>query len=322
MRRASTYLATALGPLTPRPACAQFGPPPSTRHLIVVDDTFRRSRAAVVGCTARVRWRHRHGSSSSSSSSRQCRPFQRRRRQQLWRVGGFGGGSKMATTTTSLALPPPRLRAGSRGVHPRGGAALGARHSPAMRTRPPLRARAAPRRLFRSRAATAASPPPLLRLLAGTRRGEDQGFHRAGGARAAPRRPGLVYRRGKTVRVKPTRARKAQVAPGAKKRYQLADGTFMHHAAGKRHLMAGASRRRQTYRLLAHRPIKTKGDTKKLNRLLPHGTTMMRTHRYKNPLMWERPDGWTERVLASKQPPPSGAAADAGGKSTKAKKKP
>ena len=120
-----------------------------------------------------------------------------------------------------------------------------------------------------------------------------------------------------------TRKKKLKSHQGAKKRfYQLADGTFMHHAAGKRHLMAGASRRRQTYRLLAHRPITTKGDTKKLNRLLPHGTTMMRTHRYKNPLMWERPDGWTERVLASKQPPPSGAAADAGGKSTKAKKKP
>jgi ribosomal protein L35 len=136
-----------------------------------------------------------------------------------------------------------------------------------------------------------------------------------GGARAQPRR--LVVK----LKRDPFKHRKFKLKShrGALKRfYQKADGTFMHKAAGKNHLMAGGSRRRQTYRLLAHRPVTTKGIIKKLKRLMPYGTTMQPPRRYVQPLMWERPEGWTEAVAASKLAPhvlPGTAAQKQSGKS-------
>lgn len=125
-------------------------------------------------------------------------------------------------------------------------------------------------------------------------------------------RHGLGRARAMPVRVKVNRKRKPgehkkvklKSHKGALKRfYQTGDGTFMHMVAGKRHMMAGASRSRQTARKLKHKPIVTKGQIKKLKRLLPYGTTMRPPRRHREPIFWERPEGWTEAVSASKRAP-------------------
>ena len=134
----------------------------------------------------------------------------------------------------------------------------------------------------------------LLQLLSGARRWKGRGMHRRGGARAQP------------VRLKPKRRRypegkvKLKTHKGAMKRFwQKGDGTFMHKAAGKKHLQAGTSRSRQTLRKMAHRPVTTKGIIKKLRRLMPYGSTTMPAPRHTVSRLWERPDNWRETVQAA-----------------------
>jgi ribosomal protein L35 len=151
---------------------------------------------------------------------------------------------------------------------------------------------------------------------AASRAGRAQSRHKMGAARAQPRRVVVKLRRD------PFKHRKFKLKShqGALKRfYQKGDGTFMHKSAGKSHLMAGSSRRRQTYRLLAHRPVTAKGIIKKLKRLMPYGTTMQPPRKYVQPRMWERPEGWTEAVAASKLAPHTlgTTAADGSGKKKK-----
>jgi len=140
---------------------------------------------------------------------------------------------------------------------------------------------------------------PLLHL-SGARRynksiGRQASGHRRGGARAQPERKAPKHRRNPGDR-------KLKSHKGALKRfYQLADGTFMHKAAGKKHLMAGTSRSRQSSRLMAHRPVRAKGIIRKLKRLLPYGTTLQPPRRHKHGLLWERPPDWRERVEAEVQ---------------------
>ncbi len=82
---------------------------------------------------------------------------------------------------------------------------------------------------------------------------------------------------------------------GALKRfYQLADGTFIHKAIGKKHLQARKSRHRQTLRKRRYRVVKQPGIIRKLKKLLPYGTTMQLPPKHTTPLMWERPEGWAE----------------------------
>ena len=94
---------------------------------------------------------------------------------------------------------------------------------------------------------------------------------------------------------------------GAMKRFfQKADGSWWHKAAGKNHLMAGSSRRRQTARKLQWRQVTTKGDIKKLNRLMPYGGRMEPPSQPGRPghpqsRLWERPEGWTELFFAAKR---------------------
>ena len=90
---------------------------------------------------------------------------------------------------------------------------------------------------------------------------------------------------------------------GALKRfYKTGSGDYYHKAVGKKHLMAGASRRRQTYRKLSHVKVTARGIIKKLDRLMPYGTTMIPPKRSRQPLLWERPERWTDSVTASKRP--------------------
>ena len=146
-----------------------------------------------------------------------------------------------------------------------------------------------------------ASQVPLLQLLSGARRhshrkdGVDGRGARMGGARAQP------------IRAKPKLKRpgvqtkyKLKTHKGAMKRfYQKGDGTFMHKAAGKKHLQAGTSRRRQTLRKMAHRPVTTRRIIKKLKRLMPYGSTTQPATRWKISRLWDRPADWKERVAAA-----------------------
>lgn len=84
-----------------------------------------------------------------------------------------------------------------------------------------------------------------------------------------------------------------------KRFYQKGDGTFMHKAAGKKHLQAGTSRRRQTLRKMAHRPVTTRRIIKKLKRLMPYGSTTQPATRWKISRLWDRPADWKERVAAA-----------------------
>ncbi len=75
----------------------------------------------------------------------------------------------------------------------------------------------------------------------------------------------------------------------------------MHRQAGKKHLQTGTSRSRQSHRKLKHKAVTTKGIIKKLRRLMPYGSTLVPPPKYKQPLMWDRPEGWTEMFYAAKQ---------------------
>jgi len=140
------------------------------------------------------------------------------------------------------------------------------------------------------------TPAPLLQLLSGARRWKGRGNHKMGGARAQPIRKKPKLRRNPELGKK----YKLKSHKGALKRfYQKGDGTFMHKACGKRHLQAGTSRKRQTLRKMAHRPVTAKGIIKKLKRLMPYGTTLQPAPRFKVSRLWERPDDWRERVAAA-----------------------
>ena len=56
-----------------------------------------------------------------------------------------------------------------------------------------------------------------------------------------------------------------------RKRFKLrGSGSWVYTAPGKKHLMAGASRSRQTLRKLKKRVMTTKGIIKKLFKLMPY----------------------------------------------------
>jgi len=117
-----------------------------------------------------------------------------------------------------------------------------------------------------------------------------------GGARAQPIRLKPKLKR------KPEGKYKLKSHKGALKRfYQQGDGTFVHKASGKKHLQAGTSRRRQTLRKMAHRVVAAPGIVKKLRRLMPYGTTLQPSTRFKVSVLWERPDDWRETVQAAVQ---------------------
>lgn len=136
-----------------------------------------------------------------------------------------------------------------------------------------------------------------------------------GGARAQPIRKEVKLRR----QPKPGKLKSHK---GALKRfYQTGDGTFMHKAAGKRHMMCGASRRRQTRSMIAHRAVTAKGIIRKLKRLMPYGTTMRPPRRHVEKVVWERPEGWAEAVQAAVEEALAKAKATASGGATKKAKK-
>jgi ribosomal protein L35 len=191
--------------------------------------------------------------------------------------------------TISLGLRSPALSSACRRLHL--GPPIAATAASAVRSTGPVVALLTPR------------PPPLLHLVVGTRRWLSPGRHRQGGARAQPVKR-IIKKANRSNWQLPTKKYKLKSHKGALKRFYLrGDGTFMHKAAGKQHLMAGASRRRQTKRMLNHRPVLARGIVKKLHRLLPYGTTMQPPRKYVQPLFWERTEGWTEAIAASKRPP-------------------
>lgn len=155
--------------------------------------------------------------------------------------------------------------------------------------------------LPRLTAPTRGLPPSRFSWLTGAllsvtgTRNMSSGKHRRGGARAAPERKVPKLRR------QPSKKYKLKSHKGALKRfYQTGHGTFVHKASGKKHLQAGASRRRQTLRKKAHRPVLAKGIERKLRRLLPYGTTLQPPPRHSgNSILWERPDDWREQVEAA-----------------------
>jgi ribosomal protein L35 len=153
---------------------------------------------------------------------------------------------------------------------------------------------------LRAPAAAAARAPSLLQHLLGGAVRWKGGTH--------PRRPhSFPPRHRKKPKVKKGASQrgeryKLKTHQGAMKRfYQKGDGTWMHKAAGKSHLMAGTSRRRQSRRLIKHRPVTSKGFIKKLNKLMPYGSTLQPPTLYRQPLMWDRPEGWTEMFYAAKR---------------------
>jgi len=84
-----------------------------------------------------------------------------------------------------------------------------------------------------------------------------------GAARAQPRK--------RTMREKMSQKFKLKTHKGAAKRFKLrGNGTWVYTATGKKHLMAGSSRSRQTLRKLKKRVLKTKGLIKKLFKLMPY----------------------------------------------------
>ena len=146
------------------------------------------------------------------------------------------------------------------------------------------------------------SPSLLQHLLTGAVRWKGAQHRAKPHSRPPWRRKRPKVRKGATQRGEKYKLKSHQ---GARKRfYQLADGTFMHKAAGKNHLMAGASHRRQTRRLLKYRPVITPGIVKKLRRLMPYGAPSYQDkglYKYEQPLMWDRPEGWSEMFRAAKQ---------------------
>ena len=200
---------------------------------------------------------------------------------------------------TSAALPaaatPLRLIAARRALLPHTASLhtlLGRTSSPASPRLPPWAAC--------SPSAVGSSSPSLLHNVLSLSVRWKGGTHKAKAHSRPPRyrkKPKIrngATQRGETYKLKSHK--------GALKRfYQLKDGTFMHKAAGKNHLMAGASRRRQTRRLIKHRPVTTKGIIKKLRKLMPYGTTMTPPPKYVQPLMWDRPEGWTDLFYAAKR---------------------
>ena len=156
----------------------------------------------------------------------------------------------------------------------------------------------------------AVRPRSLLQhLLTGAVRWKG-GTHRAKAHVHPPRQTKKPPARSKraTQRGREVKKYKLKTHQGAMKRfYQRGDGTWMHKAAGKRHLMAGSSRRRQTLRKLKHKAVTAKGIIRKLNRLMPYGSTMRPPKSYTQPLMWERPEGWTDLFYAAKSDDPVGA---------------
>ena len=172
-------------------------------------------------------------------------------------------------------------------------------HTLLSRTSSPLSPRLPPWVACSPSAVASTSPSLLHNVLSVSVRWKGAG-HKAKAHKRPPRyRKKAKIRNGATQRGE---TYKLKSHKGALKRfYQRSDGTFMHKAAGKNHLMAGASRRRQTRRLIKHRPVTTKGIIKKLRRLMPYGTTMTPPRRHKQPLMWDRPEGWTELFYAAKR---------------------
>lgn len=156
-------------------------------------------------------------------------------------------------------------------------------------------------------AAAARAPSLLQHLLAGAVRWKG-GTHPAKCHSRPPlypkRRPKTNGRRRKG-KTQSGQFHKLKSHKGAMKRfYERSDGTLWHKVAGKNHLMAGASRRRQTRRMIKHRPVITKGIVKKLKRLMPYGAHTFQEkglYKYRQPLMWDRPEGWTELFYAAKQ---------------------
>ena len=146
-------------------------------------------------------------------------------------------------------------------------------------------------------------------LLAVARRWKSGGGHRRGGARAQP------VRKTPKLKRKPVGKYKLKSHKGALKRfYQTGDGTFVHKAAGKKHLQAGTSRRRQTLRKKAHRPVLARGIERKLRRLMPYGTTLQPPRRHTVSVLWERPDNWTELVAAAAKAVADSERAGSGGR--------
>lgn len=106
-------------------------------------------------------------------------------------------------------------------------------------------------------------PRPSLAALVGADRSMATGGHRKGGARAQPTGKGVASKK----------KYKLKSHSGARKRFKLrGDGTWVHQASGKKHLMAGASRSRQTLRKRKKTVVKTKGYIRMLRRLLPYGS--------------------------------------------------
>ena len=83
----------------------------------------------------------------------------------------------------------------------------------------------------------------------------------------------------------------------------LPKGTFMHKAMGKNHLQAGSSRRRHTARKMAHRPVLTRGFDRRLQKLMPYGTTMQPPAKYVQPFFWEKTEEFVVGKAASKPAP-------------------
>ena len=125
--------------------------------------------------------------------------------------------------------------------------------------------------------------------------------HGMGKARAQPVRTRVKRRRDPFADGK---RHKLKSHKGAKKRFMLlGDGTWLHKQAGKNHLNAGSSRSRQTQRKLKLKAVTTRGYINKLNRLLPYGGTIRKIQKYVQPMLWVRPEGYTEAILASKKAP-------------------
>ena len=156
----------------------------------------------------------------------------------------------------------------------------------------------------------AQSAPQLHAALAvgGARRWQQRGRHRQGGAHAQPYRkskPKVGTKTKGTLKFgattsghrmrRPANKYKLKSHKGALKRFfRHHDGTWIHKAAGTMHLQANKSRHRQTLRKRRYVVVKTRGIIRKLERLLPYGTTLQMPPNHKTPLLWQRPDGWTE----------------------------
>ena len=100
----------------------------------------------------------------------------------------------------------------------------------------------------------------------GTTKRIPRGGHRLDMAKAQPVR-------WKTKREVLLRKYKLKTHQGAKKRFKLrGDGSWVYTAPGKKHLMAGASRSRQTLGKLKKRVVTVPTMIKKLHKLMPYHT--------------------------------------------------